>query len=100
MKEIERNLNKNFSGVCDWFVHNKLSIHLGEGKTKYILFGTKCRLNKVSSLDIKYGEIHIKQYHTVTYLGCLLDETLSGDVFYIEKTGSCLRLFVDCFVTL
>ena len=39
VKEIERNLNKNFSDVCDWFVNNKLSIHLGEGKTKCILFG-------------------------------------------------------------
>ena len=59
MKEIERNLNKNFSDVCDWFVDNKLSIHLREDKTKCILFGTKYRLNKVSNLDIKYGEIHI-----------------------------------------
>ena len=73
------------------------------------------RLNKVSSLEIKYGELHIKQYHTVTYLGCLLDETLSGESmaskviktkligdsdFYIEKTGSCLWLFIDCFITL
>ena len=79
VKEIERNLNKNFSNVCDWFVDNKLSIHFGEDKTKCILFGTKHRLYKVSSLEIKYGEIHIKQYHTVTYLGCLLDETLSGE---------------------
>ena len=69
-------------------------------KTKQsILFGTKCRLNKVLSTEIKYGEIHIKQYHTVTYLGCLLNETLSGQSmalkvikklivdsdFYIEK---------------
>ena len=61
VKEIERNLNKNFSDVCDWFVDNKLSIHLGEDKTEWILFGTKYRLNKVNSLDIKYGEIHIKQ---------------------------------------
>ena len=63
MKEIERNLNKNFSDVCDWFVDNKLAIYFGEDKTKCILFGTKHRLNKVSSLDIKYGAIHIKQYH-------------------------------------
>ena len=40
VKEIERNLNKNFSNVCDWFVDNKLSIHFGEEKTKCILFGT------------------------------------------------------------
>ena len=79
VKEIGRNLNKNFADVCDWFVDNKLRIHLGEGKTKCILFGTKYRINKVSSLDIKYGEVHIKQYHTVTYLGCLLDETFSRE---------------------
>ena len=94
MKEIERNLNKNFSNVCDWFVDNKLSIHFGEDKTKCILFGTKHRLNKVNSLEIKYGEIHIKQYHTVTYLGCLLDETLSGESMalkVINKINSRLR---------
>ena len=44
VKEIERNLNNN-SDVCDWFVDNKLSIHLGEDKTKCILFGTNSRLN-------------------------------------------------------
>ena len=94
VKEIERNLNKNFSNVCDWFVDNKLSIHFGEDKTKCILFGTKHRLNKVNSLEIKYGEIHIKQYHTVTYLGCLLDETLSGESMalkVINKINSRLR---------
>ena len=79
VKEIERNLNKNFSNVCDWFVDNKLSIHFREDKTKCILFGTKHGLDKVNSLEIKYGEIHIKLYHTVTYLVCLLDETLSGE---------------------
>ena len=94
MKEIERNLNKNFPNVCDWFVDNKLSIHFGEDKTKSILFGTKHRLNKVNSVEIKYGQIHIKQYHTVTYLGCLLDETLSGESMalkVINKISSRLR---------
>ena len=94
MKEIERNLNKNFSNVCDWFVDNKLSIHFGEDKTKCILFGTKYRLNKVSNLETKYDEMHIKQYHTVTYLGYLLDETLSGKSMalkLINKINSRLR---------
>ena len=45
VKEIERNLNKNFLDVRDWSVDNKLSIHSGEEKTKCILFGTKHRLN-------------------------------------------------------
>ena len=95
MKEIERNLNQNFSNVCVWFTDNKLSIHFGEDKTKCILFDTKHhRLNKVSSLEIKYGEIHIKQYHTATYLCCLLEETLSGESMalkVINKINSRLR---------
>ena len=45
------------------------------------------RLNKVSSLDIKYGETHIKQYHTVKYLGCLLDETLFGESMALKVTN-------------
>ena len=38
-------------------------------KTKqnvYILFATKLKLNKVNRLDIRYEEIHVKKYHTVT----------------------------------
>ena len=94
VKETERNLNVNFTDVCDWFVDNKLSIHLREDKTKCILFGTKHRLNKVISLDIKYDEIQIKQYHTVTYLDCLLDETLSEESMALKilnKINSSLR---------
>ena len=41
VSKIEQNLNKNFSNICNWFVHNKLSIYFGEDKTKCILFGTK-----------------------------------------------------------
>ena len=33
----------------------------------------------VTSLDIKYGEINIKQYHTVTCLGFLLNGTVLGE---------------------
>ena len=38
---INEPLNKDFSNLCDWFVDNKLSIHLGEDKTKSIPFSTK-----------------------------------------------------------
>ena len=43
---IEHQLNKDFANLCEWFVDNKLSIHLGEDKTKYILFGSKLKLKK------------------------------------------------------
>ena len=75
----------------------------------------KHRLITVNGLGIRYEEIHIKQYQTVAYLGWPFNETLSGESvvlkviktklilnsdFYTEKTGSCLRLFADCFITL
>ena len=36
--EIEKQLNGDFTNICEWFVDNRLSIHFGEDKTKYILF--------------------------------------------------------------
>ena len=75
--EIETVLNKNFSSLCDWFIDNKLSIHFGEEKTKN-----------------HYKNIKIKQYSKVTYLGCILDETLSGEsmtIHVINKINSRLR---------
>jgi len=92
--EIEAVLNRNFSSLCDWFVDNKLSIHFGEDKTKSILFGSKSNLKKAGSLNIQYNNINIKQYSKVTYLGCILDETLSGDsmaLHVINKVNSRLR---------
>ena len=79
VKDIEDKLNSNFSNLCDWFVDNKLSIHFGEDKTKSILFAPKSKINKIGKLNITYNNIHIKQYSKVTYLGCILDESLSGE---------------------
>ena len=60
VSKIEQKLNKNFSNICDWFADNQLSIHFGEDKTKCILFGTKQKLNKTGSLNIKHGTIQIQ----------------------------------------
>ena len=84
VSKIEQNLNKNFLNICNWFVDNKLSIHFGEDKAKCILFGTKQKLDKTGSLNIKHGTIQIKQYHTVTYLGCVIDENLSGETMVLK----------------
>ena len=94
IKEIEIQLNKNFSLICDWFVDNKLSIHFGEDKTKSILFSSKRKIKKAIPLNIQYKDIKIKQYSKVTYLGCILDETLSGEsmaIHVINKVNSRLR---------
>ena len=77
--EIEKYLNNDFSNLCEWFLDNKLSIYFGEGKTKSTMFGSKCKLRKVGKLNITYQGIDIKQNCQVTYLGCILDETMSGE---------------------
>ena len=82
-KEIERNLTTNFNALCDWFIDNKLSIHLGEEKTKSILFSGKQRPTN-DILTIKHQDITLKQYKIVTYLGCLLDEKNSGESMALE----------------
>ena len=86
-KTIEEQLNSDFNSLCEWFVDNKLSIHFGEDKTKSILFGTKRHLKNQTDLDIKYGDIKIKQHNKVTYLGCILDSNLSGESMATKVLG-------------
>ena len=69
------------SNICDWFADNKLNIHFGEDKTKCILFGTKQKLNKTGSLDIRYGTMQMKQYYTVTKYH---NENLSGKTMALK----------------
>ena len=76
VKFIERNWNYDFNNLCEWFIDKTLSIHFGEDKTKSTLFkrGNKSNL----SLNITGNENVIKQHSVVEYLGCLLDENMSG----------------------
>ena len=94
---IEHQLNKDFANLCEWFVDNKLSIHLGEEKTKRILFGSKVKLKNPGKLNIMDNGIEIKQYFKVTYLGCLLDETMFGESMALKnhlKNKSEIKVFV------
>ena len=92
--EIEKQLLKDFSSLCDWFVDNKLSAHFGQNKTKSILFGTKHKLRSAKVLNIVYNGIGIKQYEKVKYLGCVLDQSVSGEsvaLNVIDKVNSRLK---------
>ena len=54
----------------------------------------KKAIKKDINLNIRYGTVHIKQYHTVSYLGCVLDENLSGEPMalqVIKKINTRLR---------
>ena len=79
VEEIERVLNNDFENICDWFVDNKLSIHFGEDKTKSILFASHRKIKTIKKLNMKYQDTEIKQHSQMTYLGCVMDETMSGE---------------------
>ena len=76
---MNEQLNKDFHNKCLWFIDNKLSIHFGEDKTKCILFASKQKMKRAGKLEISFNNIEIKQYLSLTYLGCILDNTLSGE---------------------
>ena len=84
LKVINEKLCDDFSKLCDWFVDNKLSIHFGEDKTKCILFASKNKVKKVGKLN-SYKDTIIKQFSNITYLGGLLDQTMSGDIMDLNK---------------
>ena len=78
VSSIKIHLNVDFNSLRAWFIDNKLSIHLGNDKTKCILFkkGTKM----YPAFNITRNENKIKQYSVVEYLGCLLYENMSGEL--------------------
>ena len=79
VEEIEKVLNNDFENNCDCLVDNKLSIHFREDKTKAIFFASQRKIKTIEKLNIKYQNIEIKQHSQVTYLACVMDETMSGD---------------------
>ena len=85
--EIKKQLTKDFSNICDWFVDNKLDIHFGKDKTKSVLFSSKRNLKLVEELDIRYKEIKIKQHKHVNYLGCAVDKAISGETMVLRVTA-------------
>ena len=84
VEEIEKQLNMNFGNTCDWFVDNNLSIHFGEDKTKSFFFARKRKIKSARKLNIKYKDVKIKQHSQVTFLGCIFDENLFGELMALR----------------
>ena len=75
LNELPVYFNEDFEDICDWFVDNKLSIHFEDDKTKSIIFISK---RKTRNINIRYKEMNLKKQAQVTYLGCVLDKSMSG----------------------
>ena len=76
--EIEHTLSSELHSLNQWLIDNKLSLHLG--KTESILFGTKPKIKKNSSLKITCNNQEIKSSSKVKYLGMMLDQNVSGEL--------------------
>ena len=75
-KKIADELSRELESCRQWLIDNKLSLHLG--KTEAILFGSKRKLKRANSFDVKCGEIKVKNVNSVKYLGLQIDNNLSG----------------------
>ena len=69
---MNEQLNKDFHNICLWFIDNK--------PKAYILLASKQKMKRAGKLEISFNNIEINQYSSLTYLGCILDNTLSGEV--------------------
>ena len=48
-------------------------------ETKSFLFASNRKIKIARKLNIKYKNVKVKTYSRVTYVGCVLDETFSGE---------------------
>ena len=70
----------------------------GQEKAKSILFGTKHKLQNTKALNNVYDGREIKQYEKVKYLGCILNQSLSGESMafnVIDKVNFHLKFLQD-----
>ena len=73
--DIESVLTKELGVVSNWLNENSLYLH--KDKTESVLFGTRARLSNTTSFDVSILGNCIKRKSQYTYLGVVLDETLS-----------------------
>ena len=75
-ESIAEILSNELKSCRQWLIDNKLSLHLG--KTESILFGTKFKLDRVNSFEVKCNNEIINNVKNVKYLGVQLDNDLAG----------------------
>ena len=71
------------SDVRKWLLANKLKIN--DGKTEFLIIGSKKQLNKVTIDSIRIGESEIQPATSVKNLGAVIDSNLSMEK-HITKT--------------
>ena len=78
IQTIEMKLTQDLKDVASYFDEKELVINLKKGKTEVMLFGTAKRLSLHNrQLDLKFRGISINNKETYTYLGHILDKSLT-----------------------
>ena len=68
--EIEKQLNIDFTNICEWFVDNRLSIHFGEDKTKFILFASKREIFPINECETLINWLPVKDIQSIHKFIC------------------------------
>ena len=85
---IGQRLSSELSNCKRWLVDNKLSLHVG--KTECLLFGSKSRLRRAGDFQVLCEGTAVQRVSVVKYLGCCLDECLSGTVHVTNVMKACV----------
>jgi hypothetical protein len=85
IRNLETTSNNDLQNISDWFRLNKLSLNIS--KTKFIIFDTKNKLQKHSSInfEIKLNSINITRVTETKFLGVTLKDNLTWISHINEK---------------
>ena len=62
-----------------------------EDRFKLILFANQREFKNMKKPNKKYQDIEIKQHSQVTYLGCVMNETVSGEPMVLKVVNKVNR---------
>merc|ERR1712240_799308 len=93
-EKIAEDLSRELESCRQWLIDNKLSLYLG--KTEAFLFGSKRKLKRVNSFEVRCGEIKVINVKIVKYLDLQIDNDLSGKSVLediIKKCNARIKFF-------
>lgn len=88
VENMGKQFNEDFTSMCNGFVENKLSTHLGEDKIKSIFFTSRCRIKSLLNLCLFYNNIQIKQNSLFKNLGRLERQVFKTKYVQRDDTAS------------
>ena len=86
---ISSEFNEGCVKVTEWMASNKFT--LNTKKTQYVIFGSKYKLKKITSFELRIKEERLERVDTFKYLGLQFDLTLKWRN-HMKTTAAKLRM--------